>query len=259
MVWNRSLHAAAALVLACTSMIPQNSRAGIITTFSELPPFGTYASSGHTFAGFLISSVPFPISITTAAHTPAPPSTVRRIICPPVPLPCIMDSMTPGFMEEETFDSEGSFGIVLPGSTIEKKFPLIRVITRIKLLSNLGGVKEYSNELVSLEIPMFDLMGMDILLREDQDDDKKSTGMTTIKDLGGGLFRIDSFFDVFTELSLDHGRTWNDCIVPAGQPACGRVVLVPEPGTLALVGAAFALLGWAGRCRPARRVGVARD
>lgn len=35
-----------------------------------------------------------------------------------------------------------------------------------------------------------------------------STGQTTIQDLGGGTFRIDSFFDVFFELSLDGGVTW---------------------------------------------------
>jgi hypothetical protein len=36
-----------------------------------------------------------------------------------------------------------------------------------------------------------------------------STGQTTITDLGGGQFRIDSFFDVFTELSLDGGQSWS--------------------------------------------------
>jgi hypothetical protein len=37
---------------------------------------------------------------------------------------------------------------------------------------------------------------------------KTSPGQTTITDLGGGQFGIDSFFDVFTELSLDGGQTW---------------------------------------------------
>ena len=36
-----------------------------------------------------------------------------------------------------------------------------------------------------------------------------STGKTTVRDYGGGLFAIDSFFDIFTELSLDDGQTWN--------------------------------------------------
>ena len=35
-----------------------------------------------------------------------------------------------------------------------------------------------------------------------------SSGQTTIQDLGGGTFKIDSFFDVFFELSIDGGVNW---------------------------------------------------
>jgi len=35
-----------------------------------------------------------------------------------------------------------------------------------------------------------------------------SSGQTMIQDLGGGMFKIDSFFDVFFELSLDGGVNW---------------------------------------------------
>ena len=41
-----------------------------------------------------------------------------------------------------------------------------------------------------------------------------SLGQTLKQDLGGGKYRIDGFFDVFTELSLDGGQTW----YPSGQP-----------------------------------------
>lgn len=47
-----------------------------------------------------------------------------------------------------------------------------------------------------------------------------SSGSTSITDLGGGLYQIDSFFDVFTELSVDGGNTW----LPADQS--GRLILV---------------------------------
>lgn len=66
----------------------------------------------------------------------------------------------------------------------------------------------------------------------------QSLGETRITDIGGGLFAISSFFDVFTELSLDGGLNF----IPADRP--GHVVLVPEPGTLALLGAGLALLGF---------------
>lgn len=48
-----------------------------------------------------------------------------------------------------------------------------------------------------------------------------STGQTTIESLPGGLFRIDSFFDVFTEMSVDGGTTW--------------FPMVPEPSTVVMM------------------------
>lgn len=59
-----------------------------------------------------------------------------------------------------------------------------------------------------------------------------SLGMTSIADIGGGMYHIDSFFDVFTELSIDGGATW---IPDAQGPA--RVTLgpiIPEPATASL-------------------------
>jgi hypothetical protein len=55
-----------------------------------------------------------------------------------------------------------------------------------------------------------------------------SLGQTTIKEIGNSTFRVDSFFDVFTELSIDGGP-----FVPGpGHP----FELVPEPGTLFFAG-----------------------
>ena len=78
------------------------------------------------------------------------------------------------------------------------------------------------------------------------DPTRATTGSTTIAHIGGGLFHITSFFDVFTEISLDGGNTF---IPQTGGPA--HVVLqtaVPEPSALvmgaiaATVGLAYA--GW---------------
>ena len=59
----------------------------------------------------------------------------------------------------------------------------------------------FDTELVAL-----DLVGIDFKLRESPT--LPSPGRITRTDLGGGQYRIDSFFDVFTELSLDGGQTW---------------------------------------------------
>jgi len=58
-----------------------------------------------------------------------------------------------------------------------------------------------------------------------------STGMTKITDNGNGTFHIDSFFDIFTELSLDGGATWTPSTAPT------HVDLVtPEPATFGILG-----------------------
>ncbi|MDY7010533.1 MAG: PEP-CTERM sorting domain-containing protein [Planctomycetota bacterium] len=57
-----------------------------------------------------------------------------------------------------------------------------------------------------------------------------STGQIEITDLGGGLYNIDSFFDIFTELSVDGGQSFSPDV-----NAPHRMVLVPEPATLMLL------------------------
>jgi len=62
-----------------------------------------------------------------------------------------------------------------------------------------------------------------------------STGNTFITPDAGG-YRIDSFFDVFFELSLDFGQNW----APSTGP--GHMVLVPEPAACSLLALAVASL-----------------
>jgi len=75
-----------------------------------------------------------------------------------------------------------------------------------------------------------------------------STGQTTISALGGGQFKIDSFFDVFTELSIDGGASW----LPANSSAHVILTELPEPSAYALCGLAVGLLGLS-RARRSRR------
>ncbi|MGA2497472.1 MAG: PEP-CTERM sorting domain-containing protein [Tepidisphaeraceae bacterium] len=70
-----------------------------------------------------------------------------------------------------------------------------------------------------------------------------STGQTTIVDMGGGVYNINSFFDVFTELSVDGGNSW----IPS--QGSTRLTLLPEPASLSLAG--FAVLGLLARRRRA--------
>jgi hypothetical protein len=59
-----------------------------------------------------------------------------------------------------------------------------------------------------------------------------STGQTSITAIGGGDFRINSFFDIFTDLSIDHGP-----FIPQNNgPSLVTATELPEPGALTLLG-----------------------
>lgn len=67
-----------------------------------------------------------------------------------------------------------------------------------------------------------------------------SLGMTS---LGSGPMPIDSFFDIFTELSFDGGQTWmQDQNGSSTFTLQEPVPEVPEPATLLLVGTGFAVM-----------------
>jgi hypothetical protein len=95
-------------------------------------------------------------------------------------------------------------------------------------LDAFSGGQRFAMELSDMELD-FDQPGQG-LFKVRESPTLASTGEAIITDIGGGLYRIDSFFDVFTELSLDNGQTW----IPSDGPA--RLSLVPAPGTAALLG-----------------------
>ena len=71
-----------------------------------------------------------------------------------------------------------------------------------------------------------------------------STGVTTINQVSpGGLYQVDSFFDVFAELSLDEGP-----FVPGPPRDLDLSTAIPEPASGVLMG-----LGFAGILAMARR------
>lgn len=74
-----------------------------------------------------------------------------------------------------------------------------------------------------------------------------SLGQLTVTEVGSGLYRIDSFFDVFIDLSDDSGNTWAPSSAPV--PVSG----IPEPQSYAMLLAGLGLVGFmARRRRPVR-------
>jgi hypothetical protein len=96
-----------------------------------------------------------------------------------------------------------------------------------------------------VEMLSMSLTGAGVMIRESPS--RPSLGKTSITDLGGGMYHIDSFFDVFTELSIDGGMTW----IPNAGLRGTRVNLggVPEPSSILLASLAFFGIGVLARRR----------
>ena len=96
-------------------------------------------------------------------------------------------------------------------------------------VGNVTGI--FDVEIISMELfgeATVPLLGpVPILLRESPT--LPSMGQTMITDIGGGLYHIDSFFDVFAEVSIDGGQTWMAATDSV------HIELVPEPATLGLL------------------------
>ena len=96
-------------------------------------------------------------------------------------------------------------------------------------------VGTYQAEVLSLDASA--VLDPTTLLRESPT--LSSLGEVTITDLGGGTWMIDSFFDVFTELSPNGGANWlPDIAAGTGH----HLTLLPEPASAALVLAGLALM-----------------
>jgi hypothetical protein len=91
-----------------------------------------------------------------------------------------------------------------------------------------GAAAYYDTELLSLSIDgVYPNFGP-FMIRESPT--LASQGHYSVEALASGQFRIDSFFDVFTELSLDGGQTWTP------SQSASHLQLVPEPSATALLG-----------------------
>lgn len=88
------------------------------------------------------------------------------------------------------------------------------------------GMNEYSQEMLALDMSIPTPIGM-LMIRESPT--IQSMGHTTITPATGG-FRIDSFFDVYTELSLDNGMSW----IPDNNGPIHVFYECPEPTSASL-------------------------
>lgn len=101
-----------------------------------------------------------------------------------------------------------------------------------------GPVRTFDTEMLSMDLSIAIDPNQNWHLRESPT--WPTRGQATLTDLGDGQWRIDSFFDVFTELSIDGGASWH-----AGQA-------IPEPASMSLAALSLAAINARRRRREVR-------
>jgi len=207
---------------------------GVDTTDPELPPPGVYLSPQDVHA--MYSGPNLAIVLTAIQHQPFKDLD-----------PAHLPDATGVDNEHHDFDSDldGQAQCLGQGCNdlgIPPIFPVtmggrVQTIAFAKGPSDTTG--EWQTEMVGMSLQGQGLTPPNIMVRESPA--LPSRGQTRINNLGGGLYHIDSFFDVFTELSIDGGANWFPSVGPT------HVDLVPEPAGVVLV--ELALVGWAGLAR----------
>ncbi|MCX6879766.1 MAG: HYR domain-containing protein [Verrucomicrobia bacterium] len=97
-------------------------------------------------------------------------------------------------------------------------------------LQNDGGMCYYQTEMSGMSMRLDMSAGMPIMIRESPT--RASSGRTSLRPVPGG-YMIDSFFDIWVEISLDGGMSWSAAIsgplTLALQPAAPPVLVIQAP------------------------------
>ena len=181
----------------------------------NLPPdVGAYYTAAQFHA--LYSAGGLEILLSNIIHQPFAGSTIR---------------IPSGPDELEQFDSSmtgdvavSNGGVPIFSGPVAGNGP-VQTIVRNKI-GHVTGT--FDTEMLSMSLTSVTPLGP-VMIRESPT--LPSLGTTSITDIGGGLYHIDSFFDVWTELSIDGGQTW---IPDANGPAHVQLN-IPAPGAATLL------------------------
>ncbi len=195
------------LFFICSVMLMSVSSVSVAHIFesSMLPPDGVYVSPAQYHACYaqgVEMTNPSHYGFTNVVRTPIGSDEHEDF-------DSILDATV-------TIDAVGTFPVTLTGP----------VTTMVYNYSS-GQTGTFDTEILSMSLSG-NIGGTNVVIRESPS--LGSLGEITITDLGGGLYDIESFFDVFTELSVNGGAFMADTLAP------GRMTLVPEPASLLLLG-----------------------
>ena len=209
-----ALAAFAIVLLSGASALAQ----GIVTDDPELPPTdGVYRTAAQVHAEF---------------DAPLPPIIMENILHQAV-FVRLREEFGPDELEE--FDSILRADVTISGNPVGQVELTGPVTTMVfGKVGNTTGT--FQTEMISMSLTG-NVGGGIVEIQESPT--MPSQGETTITDLGGGLYHIDSFFDVFTELRADFGGGFSPWVPQTNGPSrvdLGPDPAIPEPAGLGLIG-----------------------
>ena len=199
-----ALYLSAALVLLAAAFASRTARAEYTAPDSRVPSPRYEATNSASFPnGFHISS--FFDVFTEISRVPPPAPGASSTLS-------FFDIFT-----ELSLDNGGPPTTFHPGGPAEMQLN--------GLPPGDPGTRTFDTEMLSMNLSGGNLPA-GVMIRESPS--RPSLGQTRITDIGGGQYHVDSFFDIFTDLSLDGGQTWT--------PSDGSMHLqgTPEPSTFVL-------------------------
>ena len=210
--------------IVVVALLPSFADADIITSSPNLPPAGasytTAAGATTTYVGSGFTAVISDLRLFGFTTSTPPPLDVGTSVLD------VFDLSISGLFSL----NGGPAGAFLGSGHAE-----VSVLKTVG--ANGSPLGEFETEILALQ-----LVGLPGGAMLQESPTLQSKGKTKIVDEPGGLFRINSFFDVFTELSIDDGKNW----VASVDPRFIRVS-IPEPSAAVLVG--LGLLGALGYAR----------
>jgi hypothetical protein len=218
---------------------------GMALVVSALPAPASYVSSDRRFpAPMYAGTNPVEYATPGGVYRAGRDSDFFDVFLEPPPLARVNLPTTPGVTQVDSFfDVFAEFDLaLLPSPPVSTHAPAPMTTSATRLNGLPPGEPVWATEILEMHISGGE-MPTGVRIRESPT--KASLGRHSITELGGGLYRIDSFFDVFTELSIDGGQTWTP-----GSSANRLVGALPEPtaSVLMILGSA-ALLGMRRRSR----------
>lgn len=147
----------------------------------------------------------------------------------------------PGGTTTHPFGSTVNFKASTDGGLTFHPFSAPAAVTvRVDHASDFPGGSNYDTEMLQLDIGGGNLPP-GVMIRESPT--RASTGHTVITQVPTG-YEIQSFFDIFTDISVDGGQNWFE---QENGPTRVSLRCPDSGGTTALLGGSLALLGWVRR------------